>query len=199
VLQSSRPCVAQNSLRGTRGSGGRRWSWRWRRRQRTGRGPRRRRRRRRTRRRIRGRPPRHMGGRVAHKRVCAFMKQQGWAGWKRLFGAWAGATADGSLPALATAARCGGDRAAHFCGGIRMKLAAATLPFAGPDVHVARAAASTGASHQSHHEEEPRVTRGADEAANEKGQRGWVAQRVRVGCEMVRSMSSCSLYTTHLR
>ena len=93
------------------------------------------------------------------------MKQQGWAGWKRLFGAWVGATADSSLPALATAARCEGDRAAHFCGEVRMKLAAATLPFARPEAHVASAAASAGASHQSHHEEEPRVTRGTDQAA----------------------------------
>ena len=193
------------------------------------------------------------------------MKQQGWAGWKKLFGAWVGATADGSLPARATAARCGGDRAAHFCRKVKMKLAAATLPFAGPRAHVARAAASAGASHQSHHEEEPHATRGTDQAAkreskdggraqsvvvrwayaprllrgatpgcstrecehvkreqrcgsftccgsfnvegphatrgtdqaaNGKGQRGWVGRRVRVGCEMVRSMSSGSIHYT---
>ena len=93
------------------------------------------------------------------------MKQQGWAGWKKLFAAWVGATADGSLPALQTAARCGGDRAAYFCSKVWVKLAATTLPFAGPHAHVARAAASAGASHQSHHEEEPRVTRGTDQAA----------------------------------
>ena len=93
------------------------------------------------------------------------MKQQGWAGWKKLFAAWVGATADGSLPALPTAARCGGDRAAHFCGKVWMKLTATRLPFAGPHAHVARAAASAGASHQSHREEEPHAARGTDEAA----------------------------------